>query len=59
MCREYPTGSDYDLQQREQLLGEPIMRIVRLVKSARLAEVNEYNHKQMAEEWRVTKDGLK
>ena len=59
VCREYPTGSDYDRQQREQLLGESIMRVVRLVKSSRLADVNEFNHKQMAEEWRVTKDGLK
>ena len=59
VCREYPTGSDYDRQQREQLLGESIMRVVRLVRSSRLADVNEYNHKQMAEEWRVTKDGLK
>lgn len=58
VCREFPSGSDYDRQKREEILGERVMRIVRKVKSSRLAEVNEFNHRAMAEEWRLTKEGL-
>lgn len=59
VCREFPSGSDYDRQKREEILGERIMKIVRQVKSSRLADVNEFNHRAMAEEWRLTKEGMK
>jgi len=59
VCREFPSGSDYDRQKREEILGEKVMKIVRQVKSSRLADVNEFNHRAMAEEWRLTKEGMK
>ena len=49
VCKEYPSGSDYDREKRESALG-PLIRVVRKMTSARLAECDKYSQKQLAAE---------
>jgi len=50
VCKEFPSGSDYDREKRESALG-PLIRVVRKMTSARLAECDNYTRKQLAAEW--------
>ena len=56
VCKEYPSGSDYDREKREQELGPQLIRIVRHMTTARLAEVDRYTQKAMAAEWEIVRE---
>ena len=56
VCKEYPSGSDYDREKREQALGPQLIRIVRHMTTARLAEVDRYTQKAMAAEWEIVRE---
>lgn len=56
VCKEYPSGSDYDREKREQELGPELIRIVRHMTTARLAEVDRYTQKAMAAEWEIVRE---
>ena len=58
VCKEFPSGSDYDREKREAALG-PLIRVVRKMTSARLAECDKYSQKQLAAEWTINREGLK
>ena len=58
VCKEFPSGSDYDREKRESALG-PLIRVVRKMTSARLAECDKYSQKQLAAEWTINREGLK
>lgn len=58
VCKEFPGGSDYDREKREAALG-PLIRIVRKITSARLAECDNYTRKQLAAEWGIVREGMK
>jgi hypothetical protein len=56
VCKEYPSGSDYDREKREQELGPQLIKIVRHMTTARLAEVDRYTQKAMAAEWEIVRE---
>jgi len=58
VCKEFPSGSDYDREKREAALG-PLIRVVRKMTSARLAECDKFTQKQLAAEWTINREGLK
>jgi hypothetical protein len=58
VCKEFPSGSDYDREKREAALG-PLIRIVRKMTSARLAECDKFTQKQLAAEWGIVREGMK
>ena len=58
VCKEFPSGSDFDREKREAALG-PLIRVVRKMTSARLAECDKYTQKQLAAEWTINREGLK
>ena len=59
VCREFPSGSDYDREKRESTLGPDLIRIVRKMTSARLAECDKFTQKQLAAEWAIVREGMK
>jgi hypothetical protein len=59
VCKEFPSGSDYDREKRESTLGPELIRIVRKMTSARLAESDRYTEKQLAAEWKIVREGMK
>jgi len=58
VCKEFPSGSDFDREKREAALG-PLIRIVRKMTSARLAECDKFTQKQLAAEWTIVREGMK
>jgi len=58
VCKEFPSGSDYDREKRESALG-PLIRVVRKMTSARLAECDKFTQKQLAAEWGIVREGMK
>jgi hypothetical protein len=59
VCKEFPSGSDFDREKRETTLGPELIRIVRKMTSARLAESDRYTEKQLAAEWKIVREGMK
>ncbi len=59
VCREFPSGSDFDREKRESTLGPELIRIVRKMTSARLAECDKFTQKQLAAEWGIVREGMK
>ena len=59
VCREFPSASDYDREQREAKLGPDVMRLVRKISSARLAECNDFNRKALAAEWTINRSSMR
>ena len=59
VCKEFPSGSDFDREKRETTLGPELIRVVRKMTSARLAECDNYTRKQLAAEWTINREGLK
>ena len=59
VCKEFPSGSDYDREKRESTLGPELIRIVRKMTSARLAESDRFTQKQLAAEWAIVREGMK
>ncbi|MFO0202914.1 MAG: hypothetical protein ACK528_07260 [Alphaproteobacteria bacterium] len=57
VCKEFPSGSDFDREKREAALG-PLIRVVRKMTSARLAECDNYTRKQLAAEWKINREAL-
>lgn len=57
VCKEFPSGSDFDREKRETALG-PLIRVVRKMTSARLAECDNYTRKQLAAEWTINREAL-
>jgi len=58
VCKEFPSGSDFDRQKREELLGPVLIRIVRHITTARLAEVDRFTQKAMAAEWEIVRESV-
>lgn|GEM_PF-2199026 len=58
VCKEFPSGSDFDREKRESTLGPELIRIVRKMTSARLAESDKYTQKQLAAEWTINREAL-
>lgn len=58
VCKEFPSGSDFDREKRETTLGPELIRIVRKMTSARLAECDKYTQKQLAAEWTINREAL-
>jgi len=58
VCKEFPSGSDYDREKRESALG-PLIRVVRKMTSARLAECDKFTQKQLAAEWTINREALR
>ena len=58
VCKEFPSGSDFDREKRETALGPELIRIVRKMTSARLAESDKYTQKQLAAEWKINREAL-
>lgn len=58
VCKEFPSGSDFDREKRESTLGPELIRIVRKMTSARLAESDKYTQKQLAAEWKINREAL-
>jgi len=58
VCKEFPSGSDFDREKREAALG-PLIRVVRKMTSARLAECDNYTRKQLAAEWKINREALR
>jgi hypothetical protein len=58
VCKEFPSGSDFDREKREAALGPELIRIVRKMTSARLAESDKYTQKQLAAEWKINREAL-
>ena len=59
VCKEFPSGSDFDREKRETTLGPELIRVVRKMTSARLAECDKYTQKQLAAEWTINREGMK
>ena len=59
VCKEFPSGSDFDREKRESTLGPELIRIVRKMTSARLAESDRFTQKQLAAEWAIVREGMK
>ena len=59
VCKEFPSGSDFDREKRETTLGPELIRIVRKMTSARLAEADKFTQKQLAAEWAIVREGMK
>jgi hypothetical protein len=59
VCKEFPSGSDFDREKRESTLGPELIRIVRKMTSARLAECDKFTQKQLAAEWTIVREGMK
>ena len=59
VCKEFPSGSDFDREKRETTLGPELIRIVRKMTSARLAESDRFTQKQLAAEWAIVREGMK
>ena len=59
VCKEFPSGSDFDREKRETTLGPELIRVVRKMTSARLAESDKYTQKQLAAEWAIVREGMK
>lgn len=58
VCKEFPSGSDFDREKRESTLGPDLIRIVRKMTSARLAESDRFTQKQLAAEWKINREAL-
>ena len=58
VCKEFPSGSDFDREKREAALG-PLIRVVRKMTSSRLAECDNYTRKQLAAEWKINREALR
>jgi len=58
VCKEFPSGSDFDREKREAALG-PLIRVVRKMTSARLAECDKFTQKQLAAEWTINREALR
>jgi len=59
VCREFPSASDYDREQREAKLGPDLMRLVRKITSARLADCSDFNRKALAAEWTINRSSMR
>ena len=59
VCKEFPSGSDFDREKRESTLGPELIRIVRKMTSARLAESDRFTQKQLAAEWAIVRECMK
>lgn len=59
VCKEFPSGSDFDREKRETTLGPELIRIVRKMTSARLAESDRFTQKQLAAEWAIVREGMR
>jgi len=59
VCREFPGASDYDREQREAKLGPDLMRLVRKITSARLADCSDFNRKALAAEWTINRSSMR
>ena len=58
VCKEFPSGSDFDREKRDSTLGPELIRIVRKMTSARLAECDKFTQKQLAAEWTINREAL-